>query len=72
MTNKEAISYAQVTLNFMQSSQYEGEINAETFGEQMRYAFKLYKRNIICNIAEAQIEATRKLNTKEIGSDAIG
>ena len=30
MNKKEAVAYAQITLDYMQSSKYTGEINAET------------------------------------------
>lgn len=32
MNKKEAIAYAQVALDYMQSSKYKGEINPKTFG----------------------------------------
>ena len=70
MNKRESIAYAQVTLNFMQSSKYSGEITPETFGFEMKQAFKLYPKDVITNIAEGQIEAARKLekiknNTKD-------
>lgn len=71
MNKKEAVAYAQVTLNYMQSSKYNGEINAETFGIEMRQAFKLYPRDIIFTIADAQIKATQKLEAMKNGSDNI-
>lgn len=61
MNKRESIAYAQVTLNFMQSSKYKGEITPETFGVEMKQAFKLYPRDVITSIAEGQIEAARKL-----------
>ena len=56
MNKKQAIAYAQVTLNFMQSSKYNGEINSNTLGIEMKQAFKMYPCNHIENIAKAQIE----------------
>ena len=61
MNKRESIAYAQVTLNFMQSSKYSGKITPETFGFEMKQAFKLYPKDVITNIAEGQIEAARKL-----------
>ena len=61
MNKRESIAYAQVTLNFMQSSKYKGEITPETFGVEMKQAFQLYPRDVNTNIAEGQIEAARKL-----------
>ena len=45
----------------MQSSKYQGKLNPETLGFEMRQAFKLYPRNIALNIADSQAEARRKL-----------
>ncbi len=61
MNKKEAIAYAQVTLNYMQSSKYDNELNPETFGVEMKQAFKLYPRNLITTIADAQIKAAKKI-----------
>ena len=54
MNKKEAVAYAQITLDFMQSSKYTGKITPDTLGIEMRQAFKLYPRNIVLNIAESQ------------------
>ena len=54
MNKKEAIAYAQITLNYMQSSKYMGKINPDTFAIEMKQSFKLYPRNIILNIVESQ------------------
>ena len=59
MNKKQAIAYAQVTLNFMQSSKYNGEINSNTLGIEMKQAFKMYPCNLIENIAKAQIESQK-------------
>lgn len=72
MNKKEAIAYAQITLNFMKSSKYNGEINAETFGIEMSQAFKLYPKNLILTIADAQIKAEQKLKAIRNGSDTNG
>lgn len=69
MNKKEAIAYAQITLDFMQSSKYIGEITPDTLGIEMRQAFKLYPRNIVLNIAESQSFARKNLLNAKIGSD---
>lgn len=69
MNKKEAIAYAQVTLEFMQSLKYNGEINPDTFGIEMKQSFKLYPRNIVLNISESQSFARKKLQEKKIGCD---
>ena len=61
MNKKQAIAYAQVALNFMQSSKYSGKINPENLGIEMKEAFKLYNNNIIIDIAKAQIAACKDL-----------
>jgi len=60
MNKKEAVAYAQITLDFMQSSKYDKEITPENFGIEMRQAFKLYTRDIVLNIAESQSLARKK------------
>ena len=60
MNKKQAIAYAQVTLNFMQSSKYNNEINPEMLGIEMRQVFRMYPNNIIEDIAKAQIDSQKK------------
>lgn len=62
MNKKEAIAYAQITLDFMQSPKYDGKISPDTLGIEMKQTFKLYPRNIVLNIAESQCFARKKLN----------
>lgn len=69
MNKKEAVAYAQITLDFMQSSKYIGEITPDTLGIEMRQAFKLYPRNIVLNITESQSFARKNLLNAKIGSD---
>ena len=69
MNKKEAVAYAQITLDFMQSSKYIGEITPDTLGIEMRQAFKLYPRNIVLNIAESQSFARKNLRNAKIGRD---
>ena len=69
MNKKQAIAYAQITLNYMQSSKYDGEINPESFGVQMKQCFKLYPRDIVLTIADAQIASQKKLESINNGCD---
>ena len=69
MNKKEAVAYAQITLDFMQSSKYTGKITPDTLGIEMRQAFKLYPRNIVLNIAESQSFARKNLLNAKIRSD---
>ena len=69
MNKKEAVCYAQITLDYMQSPKYTGKINPDTFGLEMKQAFKVYPRNIVFNIAEAQRKARAKLNNTTTGCD---
>ena len=69
MNKKESVAYAQVALNFMQSSKYTGEVTPESLGAEMRQAFKLYPRNLVVTIAEAQIKSAKKLKAIIDGSD---
>lgn len=65
MNKKEAVAYAQITLETMLHSSYTGELNIENFGIEMKQAFKMYPRNIVLNIAEGKIYAEKKSkNTK--------
>ncbi len=72
MNKREAVAYAQITLDFMQSSKYTGEINPDTLGIEMRQAFKLYPRNIVLNIADSQSCARKKLQDTKNGCDNNG
>ena len=69
MNKKEAIAYAQITLNFMQSSKYNGNISPKTFAVEMKQCFKLYPRNIVVEIAEAQFLSKKALKNTKNGSD---
>ncbi len=70
MNKKEAVSYAQVTLDYMQSSKYKGEINPITLGIEMKQCFKLYPKNLIESIANSQDWARNKLEESKNGCDA--
>ena len=69
MNKKEAVAYAQVALDYMQSSKYKGEITPVTLGIEMKQCFKLYPRNIIQNIADSQDWARKKLEQAKNGCD---
>ena len=64
MNKKEAVAYAQVALDYMQSSKYKGEITPVTLGIEMKQCFKLYPRNLIESVANAQDWARNKLSAK--------
>lgn len=68
MNKKEAVAYAQITLDYMQSSKYKGELNPDTLGVEMRQCFKLYLRNIVLSIADGQADARKKLEQLKKGS----
>lgn len=61
MNKKEAIAYAQITLNFMQSSKYSGKITPETFSVEMKQAFKLYPRDVAVIMAKSIVETDQKI-----------
>ena len=61
MNKKEAVAYAQVALDYMQSSKYKGEITPVTVGIEMKQCFKLYPRNLIESVANAQDWTRNKL-----------
>ena len=66
MNKKEAIAYAQITLEYMQSSKYGKEINPDTFAIEMKQAFKEYPKSIVLNIAESQLFARKQLKKGEM------
>lgn len=72
MNKKQAIAYAQVTLDHMQSSKYIGPLNADTFAIEMKQSFKEYPSDIILNIAESQAFARKKLKEARNGCDSNG
>lgn len=72
MNKKEAIAYAQITLDYMQSSKYTSEINPDTFGVEMKQCFKLYPKDIVINIAESQSIARKSIKLTKNGCDIDG
>ena len=72
MNKREAVAYAQITLDYMQSSKYTGILTPDTFGVEMRQAFKLYPRNIVLDIAKAQKIARNKIQAMKVeGQDNL-
>ena len=69
MNKKQAVAYAQIALNYMQSSKYKGVINSKALGIEMKQAFRLYTRDIVIDIAKAQIKASEKLIAIKNGCD---
>lgn len=61
MNKREAVAYAQIALDYMQSSKYTGELNPDTLAIEMKQAFKLYTKDIVLNIAESQSCARKKI-----------
>jgi len=62
MNKKEAIAYAQITLESMLHSSYKGKLNIENFGIEMKQAFKLYPKDSVIQIAEGKIYAEKHIN----------
>ena len=62
MNKKEAIAYAQVTLDFMLSSKYTAEVTPDNLGVEMKQAFRIYPKNIILSTAEAQAFARKQIS----------
>lgn len=60
MNKKEAIAYAQVTLDSMLHSSYSNNITIETLAIEMKQCINLYPRNLIQDIANAKIYALHK------------
>lgn len=71
MNKKEAIAYAQITLETMLNSNYKNKLNLQNFSIEMRQAFKLYPRNIVLEIASAKIYAEKKLDTLKSGDTNV-
>ena len=61
MNQKEAISYAQITLEKMLSASFKQELNLQNFEIKMKESFKIYPRNMVLQIAEAKVYAEKEL-----------
>ena len=69
MNKREAVAYAQITLDYMQSSKYTGILTPDTFGVEMRQAFKLYPRTIVLDISNAQKITRNKIQAMKVESE---
>ena len=69
MNKREAVAYAQITLDYMQSSKYTGILTPDTFGVEMRQSFKLYPRNIVLDISKAQKITRNKIQAMKVESE---
>lgn len=70
MNQKEAICYAQITLEKMLSSSFKKELNLQNFEMKMKEVFKIYPRNMVFQIAEAKVYAEKQLQLlRKQGSD---
>ena len=67
MNKKEAVAYAQITLETMLHSSYTGVLNIENFGIEMKQTFKMYPRIIVLGIAESKVYAEKKLKDAKNG-----
>lgn len=56
MNKTEAISYAQITLDYMLSSKYKGKLTPGKLGVEMKQAFKLYDRDVAVIMAKSIVE----------------
>lgn len=72
MNKKQAIAYAQVALNYMQSSKYHGILTPLTLGIEMKQTFKLYSNDIIETVANSQLQVSQKLDLLKNGCDGNG
>ena len=61
MNQKEAISYAQITLEKMLSASFKQELNLQNFEIKMKAVFKIYPKNMVLQIAEAKVYAEKQL-----------
>ena len=65
MNKKEAVAYAQITLEMMSHSTYKGELNLQNFGMEMRQAFKMYPRSIV-PVSYTHLDVYKRQVLKEI------
>ena len=62
MNKKQAISYAQITLGIMLSSNFNDELNLQNFELKMKQVFKTYPKYIAVQIAEGKVYAEKNFN----------
>ncbi len=65
MNKKQAIAYAQITLDTMLNSTYKNKINLYIWSSEMEQAFKIYPRNIVMQIANAKLYAEKMSKTSK-------
>ena len=65
MNKKEAVAYAQITLDYMQSSKYKVELNPETLGIEMKQCFKLYPKDVAVIVANNIVETEKEILYKK-------
>ena len=65
MNKKEAVAYAQVALDYMQSSKYKGELNPETLGIEMKQCFKLYPKDVAVMVANNIVDTEKEILSKK-------
>ncbi len=56
MNKKTAISYAQIALNYLKSSENTEEITLENIAKEMNTAFKLYSNSVANLMAKSMVE----------------
>lgn len=61
MNKKEAICYAQITLEIMLHSNFKQELNLQNFALTMNRVYKTYPKNIVLLIAEGKVFAEKEL-----------
>ena len=66
MNKKTAISYAQIALNYLKSSDNTEEINLENIGKEMDIAFKLYSQSVANLMAKNMVEIEKKFEKNKM------
>ena len=64
MNKKQAIAYAQIALNYLQSSNCNKEITLENLALEMKGAFKIYSRDVAVIMANNMVEVEREFDGK--------
>lgn len=60
MNKKEAIAYAQIALNYLQSSSCKEKLDLENLGIEMNKAFNMYPKDVATIMADKMVEAERE------------
>lgn len=64
MNKKEAIAYAQIALNYLQSSQCKKEVNLKNLADEMNGAFKIYSKDVAVIMAKNMAEVEQDVKGK--------